>query len=269
MANIPLVSLITAGSAGLGAATARLFASQGMKVVINYSQNGQRAADLVTELEKLSPLTKKQQAPSSSEPAGKQPGTANFAAIQADLTKRADVERLVAEAAEAMGDRLDVVFSNGGWTQLRDITDLDDNVDEDDWDRCYNMNVKSHLWLMHSAKKYLERTEGCFISTASLAGVKVSGSSLAYAVTKAAQIHLMKGLAMITSPKVRVNSVAPGLMLTDWGLQFPAEKQEVMRNMTQLKRLATPDDVAEQVLCFVKSKSVTGTNAIIDGGLHL
>lgn len=61
---------------------------------------------------------------------------------------------------------------------MRDIANLDDNVDEDDWDRCFNMNVKSHLWLFHAAKPHLENTEGVFITTASLAGVKFSGSSL-------------------------------------------------------------------------------------------
>jgi len=74
--------------------------------------------------------------------------------------------------------RLDVVFSNGGWTALRDFQNLDDNVNEEDWDRCFNMNVKSHLWLMHASKKWLEESEGCFITTASLAGVRPSGSSL-------------------------------------------------------------------------------------------
>jgi len=74
--------------------------------------------------------------------------------------------------------RLDVVFSNGGWTRLRDINNLDDNVEEDDWDRCFNMNVKSHLWLMHAAKKHLDEAQGVFITTASLAGVKFSGSSM-------------------------------------------------------------------------------------------
>jgi NAD(P)-dependent dehydrogenase (short-subunit alcohol dehydrogenase family) len=55
----------------------------------------------------------------------------------------------------------------------------------------------------------------------------------------------------------------------DWGLQFPPEKIEEIKERTQLKRLATVEDVAEQVLCFVRSKSVTGVNAIIDGGMSL
>lgn len=92
---------------------------------------------------------------------------------------------------------------------------------------------------MHAAKAELEKTEGAFITTASIAGVKPSGSSLPYAVTKAAAIHLSKSLAVICSPRIRVNSVSPGLLLTEWGMKFPEEKREAARNNTKLKRLAT------------------------------
>lgn len=110
---------------------------------------------------------------------------------------------------------------------------------DEDWDRCFLYNVKSHLWLMHAAKEALEHSEGAFITTASVAGVKPSGSSLPYAVTKAAAIHLSKALAVICSPKIRVNSVSPGLLLTEWGLKFGEEKIQAATNATKLKRLAT------------------------------
>lgn len=208
----PLVALVTAGSAGLGAAVAELFARNGMRVVINYHGNAQRAEELVANLVSISTLSPR-------------PGQVDFHAIKADLSVRTDVERLVTEAVAAMcphpsEQQLDVVFSNGGWTHMRNLMDLEDNMVDDDWDRCFTMNVKSHLWLMHAAKPYLEASysedkgAASFITTASLAGVKVSGSSLAYAVTKAAQLHLAKGLALIAAPKIRVNSVSPGLLLT-------------------------------------------------------
>ncbi|KAL0781618.1 hypothetical protein CaCOL14_002953 [Colletotrichum acutatum] len=255
MSPIP-TALITAGSAGLGAATAKLFARNGYSVVINYANNSDRAEALVKELESLSSAST-----SSSSTEGSQ--RQHFHAIKADLSSRTETSALVKSAADALGGRLDVLFSNGGWTRLRNIADLDDNVDEDDWDRCFNMNVKSHLFLMHAARPYLDEAEGAFITTASLAGVK------AYAVTKAAQIHLVKGLALAAGPRIRVNSVSPGLMLTEWGLQFPQEKQQAARDRTPLKRLATVDDVADQVLCFARSRSVTGANAVIDGGLSI
>lgn len=163
--STPLVALVTAGSAGLGAAVARRFARSGMRVAINYSSNASRAAALVEELQRLSPLSQKEE------------DAINFISIQADLSLKSSILPLVEETIKQMG-RLDVVFSNGGWTSMQDFDNLDDNVDEGIWDKCWNMNVKSHLWLMHAARKYLDETEGCFISTASLAGVRPSGSSL-------------------------------------------------------------------------------------------
>ncbi|KFA70080.1 hypothetical protein S40285_03297 [Stachybotrys chlorohalonatus IBT 40285] len=153
--------------------------------------------------------------------------------------------------------QLNIVFPNGGWTQFRNITDLNDNLVEDDWDKCFNMNVKSGLWLMHAAMKHLDETEGAFITTASVAG--------AYSVTKAAQIHLAKALAVLATPKIRVNSVSPGLLLKDWGNKFSDERKAAHIQKTKLKRT----DVAEQVYTLARSRSITGANVVIDDGFSL
>ncbi|KAJ3540900.1 hypothetical protein NM208_g3733 [Fusarium decemcellulare] len=250
------VILVTAGSAGLGAAVARLFAKQGFRVVVNYSSNIARANDLVAELNGLE---------ASSDLVG---GTTRHIAIQADLSSRPDVERLVSQTYEDM-KRIDVIFSNGGWTQFRDTTRLDDNVFDEDWDMAYTMNVRSHLWLLNAAEQYLAATEGCFITTASLAGISGMGSSLAYSVTKAAQIHMVKGLASMVGPKIRVNTVSPGLLETDWSQRFTQEQKEQHRSKTKLKRFAKVEDVAQQVLGFAECKSMTGVNIVIDAGFLL
>lgn len=158
------VALVTAGSAGLGAAVARALASESMRVVINYSANYERANNLVEDLSRSFPVSANDH-------------EKRFTTIKADLEKRADIVRLVEETVNTMG-RVDVVISNGGWTKFSNFADLDAGVEESDWDRCFNFNVKSHLFLMHAAKKHLDETEGAFITTASLAGVKPSGSSL-------------------------------------------------------------------------------------------
>ncbi|EHK98433.1 hypothetical protein M7I_5733 [Glarea lozoyensis 74030] len=64
------------------------------------------------------------------------------------------------------------------WTRMRNFQNLDENVEESDWDTCFNFNVKSHLFLFHAAKPHLEKSEGSFLSTASLAGITPGGSSL-------------------------------------------------------------------------------------------
>ncbi|KAI0442251.1 short chain dehydrogenase [Xylaria telfairii] len=251
--SIP-VALITAGSAGLGAAAARLFAQNGYRVVVNYSNNAERANKLLDELPGLSSL-----------PDDGSSGKKNFAVIRADLESREDIARLVRETTEQFG-RLDVLFSNGGWTRVRGLVSIDENCFEEEWDRSFNMNVKSHLWLMHAAKKHLDDTEGAFITTASLAGVSHNGSSLAYSVTKAAQIHLVKALAAMAAPKIRVNSVSPGLLLTEWAERFTDELKEAHLQKTKLKRIVTVEDVADQVLTFARNKSMTGVNVIMDAG---
>ncbi|KAK8019429.1 short chain dehydrogenase [Apiospora arundinis] len=250
------VALITAGSAGVGAATARLLARRGYRVVINFSRNTERARKVVGELQQLSRLPAHE--------IQNEHGNA-FLAIRADLGRRDEIGRLVRETVVQMG-RLDVLFSNGGWTKFRDMTSIDDNTIEEDWDMSFNINVKSHLWLMQAAKKHLDEFEGVFITTASAAGMTPSGSSLAYSVTKAAQIHLVKNLAVMAAPRIRVNSVSPGLLLTEWSDRFSEQAKDAWRQKTKLKRFPTVEDVAEQVLPFAKSRSMTGVNIPIDAG---
>ncbi|KAI8632363.1 short chain dehydrogenase [Xylariaceae sp. FL1651] len=252
------VALITAGSAGLGAAAARLFAQNGYRVAVNYSNNAERANKLLEQLPGLSSLPKDS---STGE-------TKNFIVVKADLGSRDDINRLIRETVEEFG-RLDVLFSNGGWTRFRGMTSIDENCYEEDWDRAFNMNVKSHLWLMHAAKQHLDSAEGAFITTASLAGVNHSGSSLAYSVTKAAQLHLAKALAVMAAPKIRVNSVSPGLLLTEWAERFSDEQKEAHLQKTKLKRIVTVEDVADQVLTFARSRSTTGVNVLMDAGFIL
>ncbi|KAJ5207657.1 hypothetical protein N7449_002036 [Penicillium cf. viridicatum] len=234
MASSPTpVILVTAGSASLGAATARLFAHHGYPVVVNYITNAQRAEALCAKL-----------------------GGGGHVAIQADLGSWNDVERLVREAHAQMG-HLDV----------RPAV-------EADWDRAFAMNVKSHLWLLQAARPHLDETEGVFITTSSIAGVQGMGSSLrlvvqAYLATKAAQLHMIRGLATMVAPKIRMNSVSPGLLQTEWAERFSEERKEAHRQKTKLKRFVVVEDVAAQVLSLATSKSITGANIIIDAGYTL
>lgn len=158
------VALVTAGSAGLGACIAKALVRDGMRVVINYSSNTPRADALIAELQN----SVKESATNTSD---------YFIAVKADMGDRDSVKRLVEETYQKMG-RIDVVVSNAGWTKMRDFLNLNDGLYEEDWDRCFRINVKSHLWLFHAARSYLDETEGAFVTTASVAGIKPSGSSL-------------------------------------------------------------------------------------------
>lgn len=170
------VALVTGGSAGLGAAIARMLATElDMSVIINYHDNVERAESLVRELR--DGYTARHPAETTA--------PSKYAAVRADLSVRSEVLRLVEQATRISEGRLDVVVSNFGWTRIRDFANLDDGVHEDDWDRCFASNVKSHLFLFHAVRKFLEQGNerelgsAVFISTASVAGLKPgSGSSL-------------------------------------------------------------------------------------------
>lgn len=161
------VALVTAGSNGLGAAIAKTLAKANMSVVINFHSDADRADELVEHLKQVAPAQNGE----------KQPQSPQYVAIRADMGKRNEISDLVNQTVKTMG-RLDVVVSNAGWTRMTNFMDLQDADNEDDWDRCFNMNVKSHFFLFQACKEHLEKSEGSFIATASVSGVIPSGSSL-------------------------------------------------------------------------------------------
>jgi len=96
------------------------------------------------------------------------------------------------------------------------------------------------------------------IITSSIAGASAGGSSMAYSVTKAAQIHLMRCLAATQGPKVRVNAVLPGLLLTDWGRLYSAEAIKAMEERAILKKATNLEDCADTYVSIAQNTSMTG-----------
>lgn len=168
--SCPKVALIAGASRGVGAAVARsLAAHSNVRIMINYHKNQDAAKQLISEMEHLRTKSGLDVKDSSQSPI--------FAAAQADITSRAEMSRLVQQTVERMG-RLDIVISNVGWTRMTNFMNIADADNEEDWDRCFEVNVKSHFRLFRACQAHLESSEGTFIATASVAGVKPSGSSL-------------------------------------------------------------------------------------------
>lgn len=128
---------------------------------------------------------------------------------------------------------LDIIIGNAGWTRFSEFADLD-SMSYDEWDKCWRTNVTGQHQLLKEALPTFKANAdgGVFIITSSIAGRSIAGSSMPYSVTKAAQLHLMKCLAQTQGPKVRVNAVLPGLLLTDWGNTYGEER------IAELKRRA-------------------------------
>jgi 3-oxoacyl-[acyl-carrier protein] reductase len=143
---------------------------------------------------------------------------------------------------------------------------------EEYWDRILEVNVKGPFFCARAAAPHMKAGgEGAIVNVASVAGLRSIGSSIAYAASKAALLNLTVSLARVLAPEVRVNAVAPGFIDTRWlkdglgPIYEPAKKATA--EQTPLKRVATPEDVAQVVLSLIeRADFVTGQNLVVDGG---
>ncbi|KAK7203234.1 putative short-chain dehydrogenase [Myxozyma melibiosi] len=256
------VVLITGASAGLGAALAHAFAAEGCHLILNSSPSTsaaslQRVSSTLSKLRTSFPSLK-----------------VEF--IKADCAEEADNVRLVAEAISlskewGFGGRIDGCIANAGWTRFSNIADLDD-VTCEDFDKCMAVNVKSPYVLLRELKREREDKAGMgecggfMLLTSSVAGEHPGGSSLAYCVSKAANLHLMRCMAKHQGPKIRINAVKPGVLPTEWGLQFGEERFKAIVDTTVLKTVSTLENCALIYVMLAKNDSITGESITIDGG---
>lgn len=196
-----------------------------------------------------------------------------------------DVKRCVQDTVKAFGG-IDIIIANAGWTRFSDFADLDSMSDEE-WNRCWNAQVMGPKKCVQEALPHFKKNEegGCVIITSSIAGQSLGGSSMPYSVTKAAQVHLMKCIARTQGPKLRINAVLPGLLLTDWGNLYGEERIKTLNEAAALKhevsdrfvsakvshyvnRLTTYtqtylDDCADMYVTIAKNTSITGQDFIV------
>jgi ketoreductase RED2 len=236
------VAIVTGSSSGIGESTALRLAELGAHVVVNSSSSveaGQKvAASLATK----------------------------GAYVQADISDQVQGQRLINQTIETFG-RLDILVNNAGWTTLVPHNDLDGLTDEI-FDKTFKVNVYGTWWLTKAAIPHLRKSEdGNVVNITSIAGVRPVGSSIAYAMTKAALNHMTVLLAKSYGP-VRFNAVAPGLVQTpwtkDWGVMH-----DFVSQASPLKRSAYASDCSEAVLGIVRNPHMTGQVLVIDGGFTL
>jgi ketoreductase RED2 len=238
------VALVTGSTSGIGEAVVRRLVAAGHRVIVNSVTSVDAGAKLVSELGE---------------------DVAHY--IQGDIAVEADTQRLVNETVDHFG-RLDVLVNNAGTTQVIPHSDLETATPEV-FRRLYEVNVIGAWQLTVAAMPHLRATgAGCVVNVSSLAGVRPTGSSIPYAVSKAALNHLTQLLANVVGPEVRVNAVAPGLVDTPWTADWH-DVRAAVHAMTPLQSSAQPDDVAELVLTLVRSRYVTGEIWVVDGGLQL
>jgi ketoreductase RED2 len=236
------VAIVTGSSSGIGAATAQRLAGLGARVVVNSASSVEAGTTLAASL----------------------PTECLY--VRADISDQAAGGRLIADTVEHYG-RLDILVNNAGWTTVVAHDDLEALTD-DILLRTFEVNVFGTWWLTKAAMPHLRvAPDPCVVMVTSVAGTRPTGSSIAYAMTKAALNHLTRLLAKSCGP-VRVNAVAPGLVETPWTAGWD-DVHEQARDSSPLHRVATPDDCAEAVLALVRNRHVTGHILTVDGGTSL
>ena len=236
------VALVTGSSSGIGATIAGTFAALGARVVVN----------------SVSSVTEGQQLASSL------PGATY---VQADVADPAQARHLVDTTIEQHG-RLDIVVNNAGTTTVIPHDDLDAATTEI-WERILSVNVLGTWNVIQAAVPHLRATgDGAILNITSVAGVRPVGSSIPYAVSKAALNHLTVLLANALGPEIRVHAVAPGLIDTPWTADWDAVRDAV-RQTAPLRRSGTPEDVADACVGLLGTRYATGQVLVVDGGLAL
>jgi NAD(P)-dependent dehydrogenase (short-subunit alcohol dehydrogenase family) len=237
---MPAVALVTGSSSGIGAQVARRLAKDGYTVVVTSNTSVAEGQAVAEEI--------------------------GGSYLSADLRDDTAAQGLINRVLETHG-RLDVLVNNAGTTERIDHHDLA-AATPDIWRRLYDVNVVAPFVLVTAAEQALREAKGCIVNVSSLAGVKPTGSSIPYAASKAALNHQTRLLAKALGPDVRVNAVAPGLVETPWTESW-TDLHDLVAAMAPLRRVATPDDVAEMVLGLIRSTYVTGEVVVLDGGLGL
>jgi len=236
------VAIVTGSSSGIGAATAQRLAALGARVVVNSASSVEAGTAVAAALPTESVY------------------------VQADIGDQAQGHALIARTIEQFG-QLDILVNNAGWTTRVAHGDLDALTDEI-FRKTFEVNVFGTWWLTKAAMPHLRNSaDGNVVNITSVAGVRPTGSSIAYAMTKAALNHMTALLAKSCGP-VRVNAVAPGLVATPWTSAW-GDQHAAVEKIAPLHRSATPDDCAEAVLALLRNTYMTGQVVVVDGGTSL
>jgi 3-oxoacyl-[acyl-carrier protein] reductase len=242
------LALVIGGSGGIGAASARLFAGAGARIVLTHtSRSATSAAALAKNL----------------------PGAGHLA-IPADVADTASLLALRDLVRSACGEVLHILVNASGFTKPVSHSDLD-GLDDALIDRMFEVNWRGQFAAIRTFAPMLKASgDGLIVSISSIAGQTASGSSIAYCAIKAGIDAMTKSLGRALAPEVRVMGVAPGVVDTSFVPGRGADFNTKTAATTPLRRIATPADVAEAVLaCATSLRFSTGTTLIVDGGRSL
>lgn len=240
------VAVVTGGATGIGRATSERLAALGCAVVVVYSRSGAEAADTVGTIRARGQ---------------------DAMAIRADVIHSDQVARMVAEVVEHHGG-IDYLINNAGSTRQLPFADLD-LVTDDIWNELFAVNVKGAFNCSRAAAPYLRQHRGsAIVNVGSIAGETGYGSSLPYAVSKAALHGLTRSLARALAPDIRVNCIAPGAVETRWWDGYEGKMRQMAGNLP-LQRISSPQDIADSIWWLLTAPSMTGQVVKAENGQTL
>ncbi|RJT08127.1 SDR family NAD(P)-dependent oxidoreductase [Halococcus sp. IIIV-5B] len=234
-------AIVTGAAAGIGAAVATRFAEEGASVALA-DIDVEAAEDVANSLE------------------------GETLVVEADVSNSSSIDALVEETVEEFGG-LDILVNNAGVGMFGHVPDLSD----DDWDTAVGVDLNSVFYGSRAAMPHLEESGGCIINTASISGSGGDYGLEAYNAVKGGVKNLTKALAINHGPEVRVNSVSPGLVLTDATQDFQ-DNEAIMEDYGErvpLERGAEPEEIADGMVFLASSDAsyVSGHDLVIDGAM--
>jgi 3-oxoacyl-[acyl-carrier protein] reductase len=242
------IAVVTGGAGGIGAAICRRLAQSGATIVVGYNRSERAARELAQSL----PQTDRA-----------------HAAIAAPVTQSDGLAKLAVEVSARYGV-CDILINCAGTTRFVAHADLD-GLDDALIDDILSTNVRGPFATVRAMLPLLRASDAALIvNISSIAAVTANGSNIMYCASKAAVDNMTKSLARALSPAVRVISVAPGLVDTDFVAQLDSEWRQEQVNKTPLRALAKPEHVADAVLAAATSlRFTTGAVLPVDGGRPL
>ena len=239
------VAVVTGGNGGLGQRICHALAAQGCHIAVVYAKSKDQAEGVAKDLQKY------------------QVTAATFAC---DVTKRDDVQKLVDDVVKRFG-RLDILINDAAYNKAIAFKDLD-GLTYEEWTKIIDINLTGPMLLCKAVAPVMKKGgQGRIVNISSVAGLGPTGSSIAYAVSKAGLIHLTKCMAVALAPEVLVNCVAPGLLEgTRATANLRPEAVEINKKASLLGIAADKDDCADQVVTMCKTNTTTGQTLVIDSG---
>jgi len=240
------VALVTGGNGGLGQRICHALAREGAQVAVVYAQSRDQAEAVARELVSRHAV--------------------EAAAFACDITDGAAVQSLIDQVTARFG-RIDILVNDAAFNQAIPFADLN-ALTLEVWEKIMAVNLTGPLRLIKAAAPAMKRQgRGRIVNISSVAGLGPTGSSIAYAVSKAALIHLTRCMAVALAPETLVNCVAPGLLEgTRATANLRAEQIERANAGSLLRKAADKEDCAEMVVAMCRSETMTGQTVVIDSG---